>query len=659
MMDAHAPAPRAPTWLVAALAAAVFAAAMAIAYRHRHVACDDALIYARSVRNVLDGWGWTFNPGRRLDTSTSPLYFLLLLGTSAATGRIEPSMAIIFGVTLGAAAVLLFLGLRRTSGLVMAILAAFGFLRHPFGGWLYGLEMPLLLATTLAALLAYQAERLVLAAVLLAAAVLARGEGILLAALVLGHYMLTRRRLPPFAAIVAFVAPLLAWSVVHVVHFHALFPESLAAKTAQGRTGKWNSFPLGLALAFYADKPTAWQWAVLGGLAAAALALPAMAVRRDVVALLLVLFALAHVAAYTAMNVASYPWHYALEYLAWWYVVPTALALAYRIAGERGWLRTEGGFAVIGWGAMAAATLLALEVAPRRASGDACPSDGYYRVARQIEPLLRPGDRLLSTEIGTLGWMLPDAAIEDTVGLTDLVHADELARGQFNAWLSRPDALPEYALLLDRFAPMTLDGDEAVAARFDRYYAPVLNVEDENPGFRGHLYARRPGPLPEPPWIDVLQLLEPARLRPPVVMLTNVVAEGRVQHGLFEHPTSTFEVDVAVSKRWLVFGYGLLPDVYDKSDGAGFAITVESGGTTTPVFTSEVHLERPEERTWHHACVDLERWRSANVVLAFSTVPLATPSYDQAVWLSLRLDDDAGACGTPTARAGETVPASP
>jgi arabinofuranosyltransferase len=53
-----------------------------LSYAERHFQVDDALIYARYVRNALQGHGLVYNAGERINALTSPFFSILLLGLS-------------------------------------------------------------------------------------------------------------------------------------------------------------------------------------------------------------------------------------------------------------------------------------------------------------------------------------------------------------------------------------------------------------------------------------------------------------------------------------------------------------------------------------------------------------------------------------------------
>jgi hypothetical protein len=189
-------------------------------------------------------------------------------------------------------------------------------------------------------------------------------------------------------------------------------------------------------------------------------------------------------------------------------------------------------------------------------------------------------------------------------------------------------------------------GPLAVQARFDALYEPALRIEPP-PGdtagvFRATLYKRRLTPTasdPDPA-ISLLPLVPAAQLKPPEVHISYVADGERVVPMLFEHPTNQVSVDVTVSKRYLVFGHGLLPSVRTRSDGVQFTIRIESANGPKTVFDRTIRpRDVPGDRQFHQASVDLDAWAGERVTIRFLTKPLETPLYDHGAWLAPRLAD--------------------
>src|SRR3978361_1210781 len=72
-----------------------------LGYVFRSQQLDDALIYAKYIRNALLGQGLVFNPGEHVNALTSPLYaYAVLAGAWVAHGHVLVATAGLSGVFL-------------------------------------------------------------------------------------------------------------------------------------------------------------------------------------------------------------------------------------------------------------------------------------------------------------------------------------------------------------------------------------------------------------------------------------------------------------------------------------------------------------------------------------------------------------------------------
>src|SRR5512141_1854778 len=80
---------------------------------------DDSFITFRYARNLLAGQGFVYNPGERVQGTTTPLYTLLMTGLGALTGGTRapfPWLALLVNTTADAATCLLLVRLGRRAG---------------------------------------------------------------------------------------------------------------------------------------------------------------------------------------------------------------------------------------------------------------------------------------------------------------------------------------------------------------------------------------------------------------------------------------------------------------------------------------------------------------------------------------------------------------
>jgi len=199
---------------------------------------DDAWIHLHFARNLAEGAGFAYNPGRPMAGSTAPLWTLALAAGAAVLG---PSLAL--AKALGVAGALGAALLTRRAAAAFgappaaALLAAVGLLWTGPMAWgaLSGMEVTLAALLVAAALLAHARGRLVWSAVWAALAALARPEAVLLVPfLALGRPPAVRR-LAVFGAIT--LGALLPMVLFSLWTAGAPYPATAAAKVEGGLIG--------------------------------------------------------------------------------------------------------------------------------------------------------------------------------------------------------------------------------------------------------------------------------------------------------------------------------------------------------------------------------------------------------------------------------------
>jgi arabinofuranosyltransferase len=199
---------------------------------------DDSWIHLHFARNLTEGAGFSYNPGRPVAGSTAPLWTLLLAGGSAVAGA-SVMVAKVLGVAcaLGAAMLTrraaLAWGAPPTVGLVAAVALLW---TGPIAwGSLSGMEVTLAAMLVAGALVAHATRRTWLTALLSGLAVTARPEAALLLPFLLVARPITLGRIVAFVVVPAVVvAPMVAFSCATV---GAPYPATAAAKVEGGLIG--------------------------------------------------------------------------------------------------------------------------------------------------------------------------------------------------------------------------------------------------------------------------------------------------------------------------------------------------------------------------------------------------------------------------------------
>lgn len=205
---------------------------------------DDAYITFRYARNLVEGYGFVYNPGGRVLGTTTPLYTLLLAGLALATGsRDFSALALAVNALAGAASVglLYALGRRFAGHRAPAVAAALLWAVAPYSVTfaIGGMETDLMAALLLAASYAHVAGRPRAMAALSALALLARPDTAILLGLLWLDLALARPWKRQLVGVLRegliALALLLPWLVFGTLYFGSPFTNSVAAKSVTYR----------------------------------------------------------------------------------------------------------------------------------------------------------------------------------------------------------------------------------------------------------------------------------------------------------------------------------------------------------------------------------------------------------------------------------------
>ena len=474
--------------LILVLALASLLPLVAAALTDHRLLGDDPLITLTYSKNLEHGRGFVFNHEPATLGTTSPLFAVLV----AAVGRVLPfvaltALAVWIGALCWSGLIWAFFFFRRELALGnrgLAVLATVLAASLPVA--FLGMEAPVFALLLVLGVGTYLRGQAALAGFIACLLFLTRGEGALLFAVLLafGAVDAWRRRKAGATALgrsvvglaLGFALPLAAWSLYAEARFGSMFPNTLTAKLAQGRSGLWK--PFGEALlhdwaprwgASLGPLPYLNLWYFLAALGAW------VVLRRNRPWLVFVVWAAGYACAYAALGVAGYPW-YGLPVH---FVLTLLVALGLDAALE--WLRTVRVPAVRSAAAIAlvAAIACAIGVPSARAlaRGRGTEKDrAYLRLALWFRDHADPRASVAYHEIGYLGYYSGNRVV-DLMGLIDPAIAPNVAALDFSSgfWNNRPD----YFVYLEgsRFLAGILRNPE-----FDRSYRPVVRL----PGYDGN-----------------------------------------------------------------------------------------------------------------------------------------------------------------------------
>jgi hypothetical protein len=227
---------------------------------------DDPFITYRYAQNLANGYGFVYNVGERVLSTTTPLFTLSLAALSPLWNNL-PRMANLIGVLSIALGALLIYWLANI--LNEPLVGWAGLLLYPTSPLLLsclGSEIPLYIALCIACFVFYFRSNYSLTAIFCALAVLTRPDGVLVPVILAADFLLSRRRPIPWKPVLIFCLLALPWFIFSWAYFGSPIPATLAAKQHQGLMAISQGFGAGL-LTVIKTYYQSWYYWILAGFA--------------------------------------------------------------------------------------------------------------------------------------------------------------------------------------------------------------------------------------------------------------------------------------------------------------------------------------------------------------------------------------------------------
>lgn len=447
---------------------------------------DDSYIFYSYAKNLSNGHGYVFNPGEKINATTSPLYTLLLAGLYAVL-RFIPYVTLPFiGHFTGAASLflicLLSMNIFRNEGFrSMPYLFPLVFLANPVLKNSVGMETLFTMMLGFLALYFYQNKKFMLTSIVCALAILARPDALVLVAILGLHYVVVNRRLPALSVVLGFLLTLLPWCGFSLLYFKSLLPTTLAVKVGQTASKSW-----GAGLIFLKSLLTPSIW---GGTCAMSLifflALFSLIVigsygKRWMNArkiptvlnssvLLLILWNLAYLAAYGfVLNPPAYLWYY----------TPFAIGIAALIGLALEvvlWSISRNTRALTVYiGALVVITTICALILPIKTifHPDNLKHDSYKQAAEWFNTHVPPGSSIGTYEIGILRYYYKNGTVIDALGLVTPGVAEHVKTQDFDWYVHQYQ--PDY--LMYKHPPRPIFESMVDAAWFQRAYRLITII---------------------------------------------------------------------------------------------------------------------------------------------------------------------------------------
>ena len=285
----------------------IFAVTTLISYQYYDWAYDDPFITYRYAQNLANGLGFVYNQGSRVQSTTTPLFTIILAALYPFWADI-PHLAVLLGAfSLAIGAVFLWVLSKSWQTPIVGWVCLLLYPTLPLLLLTLGSETPSYLAFCLGAYAYYSQNRYDLSAIFAAFAVLIRPDGVLIPLILAAHYLILKRQPIPWRSILIFLILTLPWFIFAWVYFGSPIPVTLAAKQQQGIMYISQGFAPGL-LTTVKPYSNRWYYWVEAVLALSGILFMVMHARAW---MLFLTWTVLYFIAYSLLGVSRYFWYYA------------------------------------------------------------------------------------------------------------------------------------------------------------------------------------------------------------------------------------------------------------------------------------------------------------------------------------------------------------
>jgi len=439
--------------LTIATTASVTIVILLMSYVYWDVQQDDSYIFYSYAKNIVNGQGYVFNSGERVNATTSPLY-TLLLSSGYLFFRFLPFVTIplighfISVISLFTLCWFLMQSFNSEKDSLFPFVLPLVFLTIPLLPAAIGMETFLTLMLATMCIYFYVQDRLLATSLACSCAVLARPDMVLLVAVLVGYDFIRYRRLPGIKLVTVFLLPVLVWFTLSLVYFGDPLPTSLAAKLAQTEAGLW-----GKGWVFFNELWTVFLGCgkneprailvtlVIIGLIVFIIKRKQWSIFRHAAFHLILLWNLLYLLVYgVILNAPGYGWYYTPLALGISLLVTLLLEGLFRLFAKHPTIRNRALIPVI-YGFLILVGLgipWIMPVAPVKAQYDT-----YKLAAEWLNANTQPGSSVGAGDIGVLRFYYENGPIIDAAGLVNPEVIDYLRDNDFSWFIQhyQPDYL--------------------------------------------------------------------------------------------------------------------------------------------------------------------------------------------------------------------------
>lgn len=543
-------------------------------YLSRNLQVDDALIYLRYIRNVIEGHGLTYNPGEKFNGLTSPLNTYLMLIAAWILRNFQLAMIALSAVFFAAAAVLAGKVLARTRAEAIFTASVIGATAYFYST--FGLETTLFLSLIGLSLYLYRLESdwVVISLALL---LITRSEGVFLCAVIGIDYLWRYHRLPDLPFIVAAAVIILFPYLFNFLYYGSIIAATASAKISQGRSGLWGNEWI------FLDLQNFIPWFLKGSEVAAAVfvllaLLGVITSIRDRLTIIILLFNLLLATFYIGLNIPNYHWYYAP--FVYFILLFTCRAIFALISFARG--RQSHRSMILAVAAIAFTFSMFQAISFQSPTGHR----DYTAIGNWLRANTPEDSSVAMVEIGTVGWY-SERRVIDMLGLVNPHNAEYIGNREFLGWLKHYQ--PDYIL---RHEPVWEHEQSIPLLEQSTLYRPV---DFQFPGYV--LLERSPSYSPEmvpefakhteleQKYLRVLQ--QSSNLTPPVLVLDPT--------GLFAHPPISLDLTIEEPLEGLRVRFGISETAQALHLGVCFHVRSENITIMSECIEQGAPLEELEQ----------------------------------------------------------------
>ena len=387
---------------------------------------DDSYIFYSYVNNIINGQGYMFNPGERINAITSPFYTLLLSLIAWTFQYLSWITLPIIGHCIGAislffTAVLLLKCFNSEEYSVFPFVLPLVFLASPLLANSVGMETFLAMMLALSSLYLWHRGNLITGSLVCSLTVLTRPDMALLAVIIPAYDFIRYRRLPSIFMILVFLLPISLWLLFSFIYFGDLLPTSLSTKLGQTESGYW-----GTGLIFLKGLVSKANWngkifmypalaMVLLGIGVFVSKYKQWSLLKHPVLQVILLWNLAYLIAYGfILNPPGYPWYYTQFSIGMAIFVTLAIQALFQFLSTKSMFSDKLILATI----ILLVLVVSLALPLKKSSGDVTDKYEIYKLAAEwFNANVEKGSSVGANEIGVLRYYYKQGQVIDGLGL--------------------------------------------------------------------------------------------------------------------------------------------------------------------------------------------------------------------------------------------------